>query len=151
MAVTLEVRQALIIDGRVVTGSKISNQSVTLTNGQAYVVESKTIADAYGEDALWASGDGGLDTFTNGWVYSDQDIVLQLRNDDTSTPEYALLFVRANELTAIPAKIGGGTADRLDGAALVDNADYADVDLIEVQRDAADGSGDAAVTLALFS
>lgn len=150
MAITLAVRQALIVDDKVVEGSLESNTSITLASGQSYVVQDKTIADDYGEDVLWATGDGGLDTFTHGFIISNQDIWVQLRNDDTGAAEYVRMYVPANVFTFIPAKIAGNATDAFDGAALEDNTDYADTDQIEVARDVADTTGDAVVSLFLF-
>jgi len=133
----------------VVEGSSTSNQDLTLSNDQVYYT-TKTIADNYGEDVLWTTGDGGLDTFTYGFIMSDQDIWVQLRNDDTGTAEYVRMLVPANVLTTIPAKCAGNTTDAFDGAVLVDNTDYADTDQIAVHRDVADGVGDAVVSMYLF-
>lgn len=151
MAVTLNLRQAIKVDGLVLTGDELVDQSITLTTGQHYAVQAKVVADNYGEDVLWATGDGGLDTFTYGFVFSDQDIWIQLRNDDAGAAEYVRLFIPANTLGFLPGKCAGNTSDAFDGAVLVDDTDYADTDQIEVMRDAADGIGDATVDLHLFT
>lgn len=151
MAVTLEILQALKIDAKTTAGDVNDAQSITLTSGQSYVVQDKTVADDYGEDLLWASGDGGLDNFTYGFIYSDQAVWVQLKNDDTGEAEYIRLYVPANVLFALPAKCAGNTSDAFDGSALVDNTDYADTVQIEVSRDAADAAGDATVSLFLFA
>jgi hypothetical protein len=108
------------------------------------------VADNYGTVTLWTTTDGGLTTFTHGWIFSDQDVVVELRTDNVS-PEYASIFVKANVLTAITAKTSGNTTETLDGAILVDGTDFDDVDRIEVQRDVADAIGDATVDLILFN
>jgi len=150
MAVTLKIRQALIVDGREVEGSTLTSQSISLSSGQQYTVEGKTIADDYGEDVLWATGDGGLDTFTHGFIKSDQDVFVELQTDN-ATPEYILLEVKANVLTPLPGKAGGDDTESIDGSDLVDGTDYDDVDQIRVQRNAADAQGDATVSLYLFA
>lgn len=150
MAVTLKLRQAINVDGNVVEGNALVDQAITLTTGQQYAVEGKTIADNYGEDVLWATGDGGLDTFTHGFIKSDNPIWVQLRNDDTGAVEYVRMFIPANVLAFLPGKVAGNTTDAFDGAVLVDNTDYADVDQIQVMRDAAEAAGDATVSLYLF-
>ena len=124
--------------------------SVTLTNGVQYHIENVTVADNFGTANLWQTGIGGLTTFEVGCILSTQDIFLQLRSDH-STPEYTLLKVPANVPVFFGGQIGGSTTDRVDGAALVADTDYADVDDIQVQRDAADDSGDAVVDLWLWS
>lgn len=150
MAITLELRQALFIGDDEIIGDSLVNQSIALVTGQAFTVRDRIIADNYAEDVLWTTGEGGLTTFTHGYIHSDQDIWVQLRNDDTGTVEYVRLFVKANILTALPAKVAGNTVDAFDGAILVDNTDFADVDRIEVMRDVADAIGDAIVNLFLF-
>lgn len=151
MSVSLQLRLAILIDGNTVEGSLIENQTISLTAGQSFVVQDKTVADDYGEDVLWTTGDGGLDSFTHGFFISTQDVWLQLRNDDTGTVEYVRIFCPANTLVFVPAKIAGNTTDAFDGVVLVDNTDYADTDQIEVCRDAADAVGDAVVSLYLFA
>lgn len=151
MATTLALRQALIANGLTFEGSTTTDQTVTLAAGKAAFSNSIVIADDFGEDVLWQTGDGGLDTFTHGFIISDQDVWVQLRNDDTGAVEYVRLFIPANVLAFIPAKVAGNTTDAFDGSALVDNTDYADVDQIEVYRDAAEGIGDATVSLYLFA
>jgi len=150
MSVTLKIRQALEVGGNVVLGNLDVSQSITLTDGQVFCVQGKVIADNYTEDSLWTAGEGGADTFTHGFILSDQDLWVQLRNDDTGAVEYVRIFVKANVLTFLPGKCAGNTTDALDGAILVDNTDYADVNKVEVQRDVANAIGDATVSLYLF-
>ena len=150
MTVALKLRQALNVNENIILGAELTDQTVSLTSGKSAIVQDVTIADNYGTAILWTTGDNGFTTFTHGFILSDQDVWVELRNDDSGTPEFIVFEVKANILTAIPAKSGGGTSERLDGAALVDNTDYADVDRIEVQRDAAEAAGDANVSIALF-
>lgn len=130
-------------------GDKNVPIEITLAN-PVFSVENLTVADNFGTATPWTTGDGGLTTFSFGLILSNQDVWVELRNDDSGVPEFVQLFVKANVPTFLPAKVGGGTTERLDGAVLVDNTDYADVNRIEVQRDAADGVGDATVDLYLF-
>jgi len=150
MSVTLKLRQALIVDGHVVLGDKVSDTPITLANGQQFAVEGKVIADDYGEDVLWETGDGGMDTFSHGFIYSDKDVWLQMRNTQ-GTPQYILRKIDANVLTEITGTTGGSTSALIDGADLVEATDWDQVDQIRVQRDEADGEGDASVSLYLFS
>lgn len=150
MAATLKVRQALKVNDNIVLGSATADQSLALATGKAACVADVVIADAFGEDVLWTTGGGGIDTYKYGYIYSDVDIWVQLRNDDTGAAEYVRLFVPATTLAFLPGRCAGNTTDAFDGAVMVDNTDYADVDQIEVARDVAEGVGDAAVSLYLF-
>lgn len=150
MAIELKFVQALYVGDDLLIGSATSKQSITLSSGQSYVIQDKTIADNYGEDILWASGDGGLDNYTHGFIYSDQDLIVELKTDN-GTPEYVLLEVKANVIASLPAIAGGNTTESIDGAVLVDGTDYDDVVQIRIQRDVADAVGDATVSLFLFA
>lgn len=151
MPLTLALRQALIVNQRTVEGSRDANTDISLASGTGYTTQSVLIPDQFGEAILWDSGCGGLTTFTHGFVKSDQDVWIQLRNDLTAGAQYVRLFVPANVVFGIAGKTAGDTTDAFDGSALVDNTDYADVDRIEVLRDSVDGTGDATVSLYLFS
>jgi len=151
MAATLALRQALISSGLTVEGSLDTNQSITLTDSVAYSVQDKTIADDFGEDVLWATGDGGLDSYTHGFIYSDQDVWVQLKVTETDPDEFVLLFIPANILAFIPGEVAGTDSDAFGGSALAAGTDYGTVTLLEVMRDAADGAGDASVNLYLFA
>lgn len=137
------------VDSKLLHGDKFTPIEISLSN-PVYRVEQTTVADNYGTKTLWTTGDGGITTFSFGLIISTQDLWVAFRNDDSGTPEYVKIFIKANVPTFIPAKAGGNTTESLDGAVLVDNTDYADVDRIEVQRDAADGVGDAVVDFYLF-
>ena len=149
MAVTLKIRQALIVDGLVVEGDLEADVTITLTSG-GYFRAHKLLADNFTADIFWTKGEGGMDTFTHGFVFSNQDVVVELRTDK-GTAEFVLLFIRANELTPLAVKVGGNTTESLDGLILVDGTDFDDVDRIEIQRDVADAVGDATVSLYLFN
>ena len=152
MTVDLRLRQALRIDGCTRIGDVNVDQTLTgLTTGAAHSVEDVIVADNFGVKTLWATTQGGMTTYEKAFIFSTADIAVELRNTDTGTVEFALLFVRANELTALPAKVGANTTESIDGAALVENTDFANVDQIKVQRDAAENIGDATVSLFLFN
>tara|TARA_R100000808_G_scaffold15607_3_gene35930 strand:+ start:6562 stop:7017 length:456 start_codon:yes stop_codon:yes gene_type:complete len=109
-----------------------------------------TIPDAFGKDVLWATGDGGKDTFTLAIITSTKDIWVELK-DDAGTPNFFLHQVLANVPMFLHGyNIGVGAATKFDGAALVDNTDYNDIVQIEASRVVADGTGDAAVTVSMF-
>lgn len=147
MGDTVEIRQALYVNDEVVLGSK--DTETTLSSDAAVLaVRQKVVADNYGEDILWATGDGGLDTPSQAFILSDQAIYIELKTDNAS-PEYVLLLIPANIITAVPLKVGGDDTESIDGAVLVDATDYDDVVQIRVQRDAAEGAGDATVSLYL--
>jgi hypothetical protein len=150
MAETLRVRQGLEVSGQLLEGSLEASQSFTLTSGSAYISQSVIVADNYGTATLWAGASAPLTTFTYGYIYSDQDIYVQLKTDH-GTPEYLLMLVPANTLVFLPGTAGGGTSARLDGAVLVDGTDYDAVVEIKAGRDAADDEGDATVSLYLFA
>jgi hypothetical protein len=151
MAETLKVRQALEVSGDVMEGDLESSQSLSLTVGQVNAYRSNIVADDYGVETMWGSTGGGVTAYSYGYIYSSHEVWVELRSSHAS-PEYALIKVPANVLTALPSEIGAqASAARLDGAALVDGTDYDAVDRIQVQRDAADGEGDATVSLYLFA
>lgn len=150
MAVTLKLQQVLKINGFVIEGSPSIEQEITLATGQLLQVLDKVVPDDYGSEVLWTAGEGGMTAYTHGFLFSDQDVWVELKTDN-ATPEYVLLEVKANILTALPAKAGGDSVESLDAALLVDGTDYDDVARIEVQRNAADGVGDAIVDLFLFA
>lgn len=147
---TLAVRQALIVDGNVVEGATTTDQAISLTLGRAYTVLDVTVADNYGEDILWQASDGGIDEFTHCYIYSTQDIWVALRND-ASSAEFVRLFIPANILAWLPGRVGGDGTNAFDGAALAEGTDWDHVDRVEVYRDAADGQGDASVSLFMFA
>ena len=149
MAIELKVRQALVVNGNVVVGDRLNDTTITLASGQQFCATDVTVADNYGTALLWTSGDGGMTSYSHGWVYSDKDVVIELRSDN-GTAEFVLMFVEADVLTALPAEIGGDTTESLDGAILVDGTDHDTVDRVEVQNNVADAIGDASVSIFLF-
>jgi len=147
---TLKLKQALIIDGKVVEGSEHTPTTITLANGGYHSAQDIVVADAFGTATLWTTLGGGLTTYTHGFIISNKDGKVELRTDN-GTPEFVLLEVKAGVLTFLPGIVGGDTTESLDGAILVDGTDFDDVDRIEFQRDAAESSGDALVSLHLFN
>ncbi len=137
-------------DSIVEIGSLTTSNSITVTNGQIFRAENKTIADNFTADILWTTGEGGMNTFELGLIKSNVAVVMELRTDN-STAEFVLLNIPANVPVYFGAKVGGNTTESLDGAILVDGTDFDDVDRIEVQRDVADVTGDATVDLYLFN
>ena len=130
-------------------GSLTTPVEVTLTDGLVHETRA-IVADDYGVETLWTKGDGNLDTFEFLWFLSDADVVLELRTD-MAADEYILLPIKASVpfILAGDDAAGHDTATRLDGSALVEATDYAQVDRITVGRDAADAAGDATVHLVL--
>ena len=131
-------------------GSKGVPISFSLTTGTPHYAE-HTIADAFGEDVLWSSGDGGKDTFqlmiiqaniSNQWV--------ELK-DDQGTPEFIALPLLENvPLILTGDEIGTNTTSAFDGAVLVDNTDYNNIVQVELHNDNADAAGDAVVKVWVF-
>ena len=133
-------------------GSKADSVDLTV-GGQVFDTGNVTIADNYGQDILWQSGNGGMDGFDYLLFISNADVWIEISNTTPATDERSLFFVPANALMALPSRNMGGfasTTSRLDGAALVDGTDYGDITEIRVQRDAADLAGDATVRLVLI-
>ena len=113
----------------------------------AYCVQDVTVAISNTAQLMWTTLNGGITTYTQGLIISDQDLVVELRTDN-GTAEFVLLKVKANQPQWLPAVVGGNTTESLDGAALVDGTDFDDVDRIEVQNE---GTTAATVSLYLFT
>lgn len=122
-----------------------------ITNGLVHEVRA-IVADDYGVEKLWGTGDGNLDNFELLWFLSDVDVFLELRSD-MAADEFILIEVKADVPLILTSDdmAGHDTASRLDGAVLVEATDYAQVDQITVGNDAADAAGDAKVHLVLFA
>lgn len=155
MSVDLSVIQrftATLADGTSFElGSLTTAQTITLTSGHKFETI-KTIADNYGYDAIWTKGDGGLDTFEVALIYSDADVVLELKTDN-ATPEYILLKIQGGvwHILLTSDDMGGDTVASIDGAVTVDGTDYDQIQEISAQRDVADAAGDAIVHLVLLN
>ena len=157
MSVTLSLTQrftATLADGtKLDLGSLITPETIDLTNGTIFRT-TDVVADNYGQDVLWTAGEGGMDTFEVILVKTDADIVLELRTTAAGLNQIAQIGVAAGPWTLITKDEAGGyvaAATKFDGAALVDGTDYDQVDRVEAYRDAADGQGDATVTIVLLS
>ena len=129
-------------------GSRTVHTSISVTNGQPHYVE-HTIADAFGEDVLWAAGDGGKDTFAICIIVSNKDIFIELKND-ASSPDFVVLKLIANVPLILPSDdYGHSTSSALDGAVLVEATDYDQITQIEAHNDAVETTpaADAVVKL----
>lgn len=147
MAVIKVYHEVTIDDKRLTATRRVTPVTLSDITQLRYCVENVSVASGNTSQVLWTSGNGGVTTFTRGLLITDQDLYIERRNDDSGTPEYVLELIEANTPYWFGAQTGGGTSERLDGAALVDNTDYADVDRIEVQNP---GSTAATVSLYLF-
>ena len=143
----IKVAHEVTVDGKSLTGSSRLNLT-TLSDVTAvdFCVQNTSVAASNTSQILWATGNG-VTTFLRGLVISDQDIVIELRTDN-STAEFVLLFIDANVPFWFTGLAGGNTTESLDGAVLVDGTDYDDVDRIEVQNE---GTSAATVSLYLFN
>lgn len=111
------------------------------------------IPDASGQDTLWVTGQGGVDTFEYMFLLSDVDVYVEVANTTPDPDERALVFVKGGIPLVIPGgKMGGyaSNTSRLDGSILVSGTDYDNITEIRVQNDALDGVGDATVRLLLL-
>jgi len=134
---------------RLTDDDRFADTTLSVTSGEVFHVK-QTVADAYGNDVLWEDGAGGFDSFEVGLILSDQDIAVELRNDN-GTADAVLVFVEANVPFYFRPELGAvAGSEAIDGSDLVDDTDYHTVDQIAVQRNAADGEGDAAVELWLL-
>ena len=154
MSVTLYLYQSFRVDvgGELKeAGSRNTPVEITL-DGELFECR-KVVADDYNVETLWSTTDGGLATFSFLWFESDADVLLQLRNTDT-TDEYAVVEVKAG----IPFVMSSddmlandsGASDLTDGTETA-AAEIDQIDQIVVQNNAADEAGDATVRLVLIS
>ncbi|KKL97415.1 hypothetical protein LCGC14_1834750 [marine sediment metagenome] len=147
---TLDILQALIVDDKTEVGDSLVKQAITLTSGQVYCAKSVIVADNFTAVNLWTTLEGGMATYSHGFIHSNQDLIVEIRTDK-GTAEFVLIKVPANVLAFLPGVLGGNTTESLDGAILVSGTDFDNADRIEVQRDVADAVGDASVSLYLFN
>ncbi len=132
-------------------GDRFIRTTITPTLGIVFDV-GDVIADNFGQDTLWTTGQGGIDTFEYLFFLSDVDVYLEVANTDTSPDERFLVLVRGGIPLVIPGGLMGGygsDTSRLDGSVLVLSTDYDNITEIRVQRDEAEGVGDATVRLML--
>ena len=153
MSVTLSVTQvfsATLADGtKFDLGELYTPQTITLTLGTKFETLD-VIADNYGEDVLWTSGEGGMDTFEVLLLYSSADIWLEFRTDN-ATPQYIPHLFQGGIWHVLSSDdLNGGTSSVFDGAVLVEGTDYDQINQIEAHNDAADNAGDANVHLVLL-
>jgi len=155
MAVTLSLTQhfkVTLADGSVLElGSKETPFTLSLTNGTKHEVVD-VIPDDYGQDVLWTAGEGGLDTFEALLFYSDADVWLELRNELTAGAQFIVHKIQGGVwhlLTSL--ELASAAATVFDGAVLVDDTDYAQIDRVECYRNVADAAGDATVHLVLLA
>lgn len=139
----------LVSDNRVRFGDERVRVDVTVPNGAVFSVESLTVTDNFGTATLWSST-GPLAVFTFGVVISNQDLFVQFRNDNGS-PKYMILEIKAGIPFYFGSKMGTSSSNIAGGAELLDGTAFDDVNQIIVQRNVADGEGDAAVSLYLFN
>jgi len=144
----IKVYHEVTVGGKTLVGDRLVGVTLSDITKVAYCVQEVSIAISNTSQLMWSSGNGGITTFTRGLIISDQDIYVEFRNDDTGTVEFGLFLMEANQPYWFGAKGGFNTTESLDGAALVDNTDFADIDRIEVQNE---GSTAAVVSLYLFT
>ena len=157
MSVTARLRFRLDVTlasgDQVRIGSLDTDYTLSLTNGTKYEAIA-VVADDYTAETLWATGDGGMDTFEALLILSDVDVVLELRNS-AATDEFALFDVKANvPMFLTPAQLRAtatGTTVVGDGAGTGTATTMNDCDQIVVQNNAADAAGDATVQLVLLA
>jgi len=134
-----------------VVGAVDNRKTLTLTNGLAYQTHD-TIADNYGKDVLWATGQGGLDSFELMLFYSDADVWVEFNDDSGDAADFAVRLCKAGVWYVFPSyRLGINDDTVFDGAVLVEDTDYDDIQQIEVCRSVAEGEGDANVRLILLS
>ncbi len=152
MSVTLELSTycTFTVGNEVKTyGSLTTPVEITLTTGLVHETRA-VVTDNYTVETLWTKGDGNLDTFEFLWFLSDADVFLEFRTD-MGTDEFLILPVLANVPFVLAGDDAGAsdTTSRLDGSALVEDTDFAQIDKITVCRNVADAAGDATVHLVL--
>lgn len=115
--------------------------SSSLTDATVYETTA-VVADDYGVEVLWLTGDGGLTGYDFLWLESDVAVVLELGSVGNAFEQFVVgpghpISLCANQV-AISA-VQDGVQSTLHT-----------VDKISVQRNVADGQGDATVTLLLI-
>jgi len=123
-----------------------------ITNDHVYEVRTQ-IDDNYLDEVIWTTGDGAVDTFELLWFVSDADVFLELRNTQ-ATDEFLLIECKANVPIIISSDdIGGNDSgtSHINDIQLLEATHFDQCDQITVQRNVADGAGDATVHLVLFT
>lgn len=126
-------------------GSKMTDAPKSISLSQEAYHTTATVADNYTKVTLWQNGDGGLDTFDVLLFESDADVLLELVEDRTGSPLYSTINVTANNPVRLTADDIVNVASSSGGATTTDV-----IDEISVQRNVADGVGDANVELVLL-
>ena len=85
-----------------VVGAVDNRKTLTLTNGLAYQTHD-TIADNYGKDVLWATGQGGLDSFELMLFYSDADVWVEFNDDSGDAADFAVRLCKAGVWYVFPS------------------------------------------------
>jgi hypothetical protein len=116
--------------------------TTTLTSAEMYETV-RTIPDNYGVATLWEDGDGGFTTYTSFWIESDKDVLLALSATGEATSERIKISAGAPVYLAENVVPTAGFVNETETT-------MASVDQITVQRNEADGEGDARVRLILF-
>jgi hypothetical protein len=143
---TLSFTSHVDLDGTTEQGDLDTPVTLTITGDKVFAT--KSIVTGNTLDVLWTTGEGGLATFDVAVITTDNDIWVEFRTEQ-GTPEFVTLEVTAsNPLVLTSDNLGGFTTARLDGAALVDDTDYGQVDRISVQND---GANTAIVTTRLYT
>jgi hypothetical protein len=143
----IKIFHEVTIAGLTVTGNNLVGTTLADITKLSYCVQNTTVAISSTSQLMWTTLNAGVTTFTQGLLITDQDLYIELRTDN-GTPEYVLLWVKANTPFWFSGRVGGNTTESLDGAILVDGTDYDDVDRIEVQND---GTTAATISLYLFT
>lgn len=155
MTQVLQLSLAVLGENERKFGEKRSPSNFTV-DGKVYDTGNIVVADNFGTAVLWditAGSNGGLSTGFDWLLFTtNADVFLELVNAVPATDERALIFVPANTYVILPSRYIGAVAtntSRLDGANMVEATDYDEITQIKVQRDEADGVGDATVRLML--
>jgi len=149
MARTLKLLHQLIdpSDDTILFGSNTRRNDVPIPGDEIYRT-TVTVADDYAVENLWTTGDGGVESFKLALILTNQNILVEMRNDD-GTPKFIESRVVANCPCYLGDASAGGTSSIFtDGT---ETTAEGAIDRIEAQRNVANGQGDATVTLVLFN
>lgn len=140
---TIKAYTEITVDGKTITGNRLSPVTLTVTS-LAYSIQGITLAVAPASQLMWTTANGGITTYTLGYLLSTQDIYIERRTDN-ATPEFSVELVKADVPFWFTGTVGGDTTESLDGVALVDGTDIDDVDRIEIQN-----ASSTAATVSMF-
>ena len=106
------------------------------------------VADSYTAVTMWTAGDSGVSDFDVGVILSDETVLAEFRST-AGTPDYAAIGITAN----IPFIFSSDDFVANTSAIITSTSSTTTnlIDRIVVQRNVADGQGDADVTLILFT